>query len=64
MYLSRILVLGDEFPKLKIIDFGAWLNFFDVRYSPAGDFEIDTMTVASYVIDKETTRGFGSNNNR
>lgn len=29
MYLSRILVLGDEFPKLKIIDFGVWLDFIE-----------------------------------
>ena len=39
---------GDEFPDSKIIDFGAWLHFIDVRYSPAGDSEIDTMTVARH----------------
>lgn len=48
MYLSRILAQGDEFPKLKIIDFGVWLDFIDVRYSPAGNSEIGTMTIARY----------------
>lgn len=37
MYLSRILVRGDEFPRLKITDLGVGLRFIDVRYSPAGE---------------------------
>lgn len=40
MYLSRILVQGDEFPGIKIMDLGVGLRFIDVRYSPAGGSEI------------------------